>query len=198
MCSRSLITKCNCRGLSARTLSTGRPTPNSPNLRRGAPKPLPRTGGTQPRFGPFSVCGFLTCRHLPLEHVSISQTRVRASTTLLPLRKRLFRRPSTMSRRPSYTFSCRTKKNESGAAKEIQVDLVDISAKEWESVPSKQVYLTSQGANKLDISDSTVAKVTVTVKKVSTTSDQKTSVLVELLVPKEKAVDPADLQAWWV
>ena len=90
------------------------------------------------------------------------------------------------------------KKDESGAAKEIQVDLVDISAKEWESVPSKQVYLTSQGANKLDISDSTVAKVTVTVKKVSTTSDQKTSVLVELLVPKEKAVDPADLQAWWV
>jgi len=86
------------------------------------------------------------------------------------------------------------KKDRSGAAKEIQVDLVDISAKEWESVPSKQVYLTSQGANKLDISDSTVAKVTVTVKKVSTTSDQKTSVLVELLVPKEKAVDPADLQ----
>ena len=128
MCSRSLITKCNCRGLSARTLSTGRPTPNSPNLRRGAPKPLPRTGGTQPRFGPFSVCGFLTCRHLPLEHVSISQTRVRASTTLLPLRKRLFRRPSTMSRRPSYTFSCRTKKTRVELPRKFKSTL-------WISVP---------------------------------------------------------------
>ena len=86
------------------------------------------------------------------------------------------------------------KKDESGVAKEIQVDLVDITAKEWESVPSKQVYLTSQGAQKLDISGNTVSRVTVTVKKVST-SNQKTDMLVELLVPKEKTVDPADLQA---
>ncbi|CAE7941863.1 unnamed protein product, partial [Symbiodinium necroappetens] len=86
------------------------------------------------------------------------------------------------------------KKDESGVSKEIQVDLVDITAKEWESVPSKQVYLTSQGAQKLDISGSTVSRVTVTVKKVSTTSNQKTDMLVELLVPKEKTVDPADLQ----